>query len=81
MLAGDGNIFVFAGTLSGNQAQLGGALYAIAGDITVNGGSIAGNTATEAGGGAYAESGKVNDNSGGIFGNTPDDVIPQANEE
>lgn len=51
--AGDTKIQITGGTISGNEAKQGGAIFCHRSDITVTGGKLCNNTATGAGGAMY----------------------------
>lgn len=71
-----GTFTMNGGTIGGamaadaNTAVDGGAIYMNGGTMTVNNGTISGNTATNNGGGAYLAGGTLNVSGGSISGNT-----------
>ena len=71
---GDGSVTLsneFSGSISGNSAACGGAIYAVGGSVTVSGGTLSGNTAAGGDGGAlYSENARLILSGGTFSGNT-----------
>ena len=67
---GTSNVNLYSGTLSGNQAQKGGAIGVSQGNLNVYGGKFENNTADINGGGAYVENGEVTVVDGNFQSNT-----------
>jgi predicted outer membrane repeat protein len=74
LCTGVGSTIIMAGgTVTDNQAKLGGGVYVRDGEFTFNGGTISANTAKE-GGGIYVLRGGYSHSGGELLNNTPEDL-------